>query len=106
MGAILFVAALAGSAPEQCRRIHYTADGRVIETRVSIEEGGVSASSRASGSGSSSSSVSVSSSSSASGDGSSVATISSTVDGVRRSTTVRRDANGCTITVDDRPSKE
>lgn len=104
MGIILLVAALTGSSPEQCRRIHYMADGRVIETMVNMEEGGVSASSRSSGA--SGSSVSVSSSSSSSGDGSSVATSSSTVDGVRRSTTVRRDADGCTITVDDRPSKE
>lgn len=106
MGVILLLAALAGSAPEQCRRIHYGADGRVTETMVSMEEGGVSASSHGSGSGSSSSSVSASSSSSSSGDGVSTATSTSTVNGVRRSTTVRRDADGCTITVDDRPSKE
>ena len=102
MGPILILAALAGTAPEQCRRIHYTADGRVIETTVSVTEGSASASSNAQGSNSSSSSVSVSSSS----NGTSRASTTASSDGVHRSTSMRRDANGCTITVDDRPNKE
>ena len=79
------------------------ADGRVIETTVTVDGDGVSAASSARSAGASSSSVSVSSG----GSGSTAsATGASTVDGVRRSTSVRRDATGCTITVDDRPLKE
>lgn len=111
MTMILILAALAGGAAEaaadQCRRVHHTADGRTVETMVALDGDGVSASSssRASGSGSSRSSVSASSSSSSSGS-ESTATSVSVVDGVRRSTTIRRDRNGCVITVDDRPPKE
>lgn len=109
MTMILILAALAGGAAEaaadQCRRVHHTADGRTVETMVTLDGDGVSASSRASGSGSSRSSVSASSSSSSSGS-ESTATSVSVVDGVRRSTTIRRDRNGCVITVDDRPPKE
>lgn len=106
MIATLILAVLAsGASPEQCRRVHYTADGRVIETTVFADADGASASSRSSSSSSGTSSSSVSVGSSSKG-GASVASSSSSVDGVTRSTTVRRDADGCTITVDDRSPKE
>ena len=100
----LILALSSGGAPEQCRRIHHMADGRVVESTTTLDGDGTSASSRATGSGSSSSSVS--STSSSDGGGSSSSTSSTIVDGVRRSVTVTRDATGCTVTVDDRPPKE
>ena len=100
----LILALSAGGSPEQCRRIHHLADGRVVESTVTLDGDGASASSRATGSGSSSSSVS--SSSSSDGGGSSSSTSSTVVDGLQRSVTVTRDRAGCTVTVDDRPPKE
>lgn len=101
MGMILILAVLASSAGEQCKQIHHTADGRVVVTTVDAGRSGSSATARSSGSHSSSSSVSVSSSS----NGKSTATSSSS-DGKGRRVAVTRDDTGCTITIDDRPTRE
>ncbi len=102
----LILAVTVGNAPEQCRRVHHLADGRTVESVTTVDGDGASTSVRATGSGSSSSSVSSSSSTNGDGRGTSSSTSTTTVDGVRRSVTVTRDARGCTVTVDDRPSKE
>jgi len=113
MISILIFAALAGSATQAdsqpaaergtgtCKQIHHTADGRRIVTIVpgNATGNGVSARSSSRGTGSASSSVSASSSS---GGGTS-AYSSSSSNGASQSITVRRDASGCTITIDDRP---
>ena len=102
MSGTLFLAALLSSGSDQCKKIHYTADGRILVTMVDGNESVAKASSNSSGSYSSSSSVSASSSS----NGTSSATSSSSADGKRRTVSVKRDASGCTVTVDERPSQE
>ncbi len=98
----MLILAFAAAAPEQCRLTHYFADGRVETSMVDDDAAGTAqASSRSSGSHSSSSSVSASSSSS----GASSASSTSSADGKTRSISVKRDADGCTITIDERPTQ-
>lgn len=102
MSAILILAALTGATADRCKQTHYMADGRVVVSMVDANESGATASAHSNGAHSSSSSVSASSSSS----GTSSATSSSSVDGRGRTVSVKRDASGCTVTVDDRPQQE
>ncbi|QNE31843.1 hypothetical protein F1C10_07790 [Sphingomonas sp. NBWT7] len=99
----MLILALAMAAPGQCRQTQYFADGRVETSMVDDDVASTAqASSRSSGSHSSSSYVSASSSS----NGTSSASSTSSADGKTRSVSVKRDANGCTITIDERPTRE
>ena len=98
----LVMTVLSGSAPELCRQVHHLADGRVIVSRVGVDAATASADAHSTRSSGSHSSVSVSSA----GGGTSSASASSSADGKHRSVRVTRDANGCTVTIDDRPSQE
>lgn len=100
MSIILLVAALSGVHVVQCKQVHYMADGRVFVSMVNAN--GVTAHAESHGAGSASGSVSVSSSS----DGVSSASSSSSSDGKGRTVSVKRDANGCTVTINDRPTQE
>ena len=116
MASILILAALAGPAAQAdtqpaaqqairtCTQIHRTADGRKIVTTIPDDAVGSGTSARSSsrGTGSASSSVSAS----ASSGGGTSARSSSSADGASHSVTVRRDASGCTVTIDDRPQQE
>jgi len=88
----------------QCRVIHYAADGTRHETppsRAYSRPSGVSTSSRSSGGGQVRSSTSVSASSSSSGGGKSVARS----DDGQRSITRSYDNDGCTVVIDERPTR-
>lgn len=88
----------------QCRVIHYAADGARHETaptRAYSRPSEVSTSSRSSGGGHARSSTSVSASSSSSGGGQSVAKS----DDGRRSITRTYDDDGCSVVIDERPTR-
>jgi hypothetical protein len=103
MSALLMILAAAVSPQGQCLRIHYLPDGTVERSRVPDEEplhaGSASAHSHAEGRGrtSSHSSVSVSSS-----NGRTVSSSSSSTGDERRSVTITRNEDGCTIIIDER----
>lgn len=103
MAYIIMIAAVAAAVQptgETCRRVHIFADGHV-ETSVIADEGqGASATSASSGK-SASSHVSASSSSSGTSSSSAI----STSDGEQRSVTITRGAEGCRITIDERPHR-
>jgi len=94
----LFIALAAAPASQQCREIHYAADGTVTQRMVDAEvaDNVASASAHSEGAGRAHSSVSVSSHS----DGTGRSRASASSDG--RSVTVGRGPEGCTITIDER----
>jgi len=108
LAASLLAAADVSDAPgpqdAQCRVIRYAADGTRHETppsRAYKRPPGVSTSSSSSGGGHARSSTSVSASSSSSGGGRSVAKS----DDGRRSITRTYDDDGCTVVIDERPTR-
>ncbi len=98
----IFIALAATPAPQQCREVHYAADGTVTERMVdaSAADNAASASAHSEGVGRAHSSVSVSSH----GDSNGRSTASSSSDG--RGVTVTRGPDGCTITIDERAPQQ
>ncbi|HVJ00316.1 MAG TPA: hypothetical protein VM657_14760 [Sphingomonas sp.] len=97
----LFITLAVASAPQQCREIHYAADGSVTDRMVDADtaENAAAASAHSEGAGRAHSSVSASSHS-----GGGHAHASSSVDG--RRVTMERGPDGCTITIDERAPQQ